>query len=1029
MKKSLTLKPTLGTTKVVPIDPSYFDKFTAQTIIRTLDQQPETWPLDLFEGEAEIFLFDPLYNYLQALKKRRNGGTTAQEDIKVGNSLTTFVFTQAVDWACVAEFISLQQTKLQSQDLTFKAIKTQPFYQSLIAANPSESLVEFSSDVEGVLAFNEHLMNLLNPTSMELINSLARAAVDRATRAEVAEDAYQESLRAKFKLILDWTKKGKGPVAVPDARDKILAARMEVLQIIRDLLAPTAGFTPMVVTGATKEDFHEGMLAAILYLEYAKSIEDYDANWPEQSFQGLAQAWIMTMQAKATDLAGKWMTHHTDSLSYDIYRAQMILDMATTPYIEPLDRYFPDWKNDMKAYYETMSTFTSDIPEYIKYFAHEALSRQRAFVDDAELVADLDNSLTSLKDLIMETLPVERSGISIKWDSASNTWLLNGKKVSSTTTDYPFLSPEQVGEPEVYSPASKTSINRSATQKVLYILYQKEESLMSAIEVINSIKNIHSLLYGKDVLVIEKSALTSDIWRTLPLVGTLKQSQIAPFHMVDPISRVTIPWYCDWTDGELSIKWKGEPFLYRIVNPHPINQALMDSVSDTWAWDKVNLPVTDAITQPFTNVALPVAFTQTRRRTWQPYLMSTWLVITQSKNGIHDDQLQLQSAATAIEQLEGEYGQSVTNHLIGNMLVYKKDDDGDYQLITPTVPAVYGVPLDEFIQAQHIDDGTKKGKTGDEVYKLSSTTIQHLRSKDLAREVKLRDQAKGFIYYAFVLLSRFPKPQLTTTRLWEYRPKIYLPISIMQAYVDPSTPWILTSDSLEGKSPAATWTEPLGWSDLVGAGLHLFAKCEPLQGSWDFWNAYRLAEVYSHYDFSGRYITFRSYMQQSAYVYDEDDRVEALNQTDPDFHITETEVKPHEELVLKATLKAHFLNDVEKKPDSMAPRISDAQIRTDLKKTCFDAILQLQKDGQIALVGGQLNDEAVASAILKGSLYTGSKDGVPAISLEGPADLEETSPVTADNAVTAFEALRLKAKGKKKDKKDKDEESNPEENL
>lgn len=1007
LKQLITNPPLTGTTRVLPFDTQYPRKLAASTLINKLKSLPQTWTGNFYNGEAEYFMFGPFYDMLTQLYNRRQGingsnKTTALEDVQIGDSLSQKFFSESIDYSIISEIVETQQAKSAASDLQFSSIADQPLIRTMIQMSPSSTEVfnNLKSSPDGAEALRIELLKIMPSIGFELINAMAEVSYKKAI-----EPPSSTTMQSKYQGVLMNLKKGKGAVASRVVRDVILAQRMEVVRILIDLLSPTAGQIPSVITEATEYDFADGYVGSLFFLEYLKQIQDYDSYWPYQPFQSTPAAYVLSIMSFTSDLAAMWMTHANDAVIFDLDTSINIYEAALHPYEPLLDLYHPTWRSEQSAYDEIVRPWHDNVPDYTKIWWSEACSRLKAFSEGAELVMDLIGVDTSIKDSIQKAA-TRNPDINMTWSESDNAWLRDGKLISVDDMEFPFLPPSHIGERISYSPAIKVTHSRKTSLQILTIMKDVGEALITSVKLMLQTANVINLANSRPLWVPKKSAITSSDWTFLPLVGTLKSGAIAPFGPVDPCSRIFTPWYTHQTNHDIKVRWKLEPLMWRVLDYPFINQKLQNDVADIFYWQDTVFPQDDATSYAFTQAVLPFCYTKNRRRIFNYYSINQWISSVSTMPGYHDDRGILASAAITIDQLEDEMADNVLNALAANILVYKLINER-WQLLLPKVPALYGVPRTTFIENQ------KHGKNN---LNLSSSEMEKLTKADLAVVITLSDRIKGNSQWAFVLHDRFPAPRKTEILLWEVKPRLHIKISIFSDFISPSDPCLLApdwADSAKFRGSAdkpVRWLEPGGWSDLVITWPHINAECIPLTPAWENWQLYQLTDVFLlHEPITGDFM-YRAVSSSDAYLLDEDDRIAALSVPDPDLNTVSIPIEPYKLESLLPKSSATMLSP-EPEPKAMAHRATPLDWEKDLAKTLISPLFALSEDGKVEISGGIVTPKDLAESIFAGEVYE-TENGI----IKSNTPIDNATLITPENAEEVLSNIILKAKKKKGNK-------------
>lgn len=1030
--------PDTGTERLLPYINSYQRTLAANTLIEKLETLPLGWNDQLYEGEAEVLVFSPLSSALQAIIERRNKGVTATEDAFKGETFNNYLFETSMDYFFIDELWGVQYAnKTAAQDVTLKSVADQQIFRTLQAINTTvtytvkDDLKDWNISPEGIKKMNEAFNSLIPDSGLQILNAMAEANLNLSDKLAKDADAYDMTLKNKADVLKKWAKQGKGVSASLHQREKILTARMKVISNLRLMLAPAAGID-IPGNKCSTLDFYDGLAGTLTFLDYLKTVQDYDSFWPLQPYTGNSLAWTATLCAAARKLAGKWLKYYNITAAFDLYHAIKMLDMALEPYFDIIGNYFPTFKGENKVYWETTAEYIKTVPSCVSVFYEESYRRQITFGEDAKLIVDIIGVTTSIKEQI--TAAVAKTGDipEMVWDNEDKNWIIDGEPYSFEFDKYPILTPDRIGEEFYVSPAVKLPMGKRTTQAVITKWQTLAEGILSTIQKLRDIQAVAEAGGRKGVAMTEAQLVTADDWKFKPLIGTLKKGETLPFVPFDPLSRVYTPWYIKYAETYIEPKWKLKNFMWRVMANSVVQQALMDVKVPCFVWENTDYPHNDAITHPYINAALPALYTLDRRRMWFIYSFTHWITQISMTPGYHDDRHILKSVAHTLHGLEDEYRYNVVNALAANMLIYVSEettynkeiniDDVSFSLISPNMPALWTQPTKQFIEAQTMEiKGTKSRHNvglvnGVPHAMLKGKEIKTLETLDLARYEHISSPKKGITTYAFILHTRYPVPVPSVQRLWAARIKTYVPIMVDASLPITDEDLILTEEKTQSYKTQVAYVPPMGWSDLVNPWPHLAPKYASLKNGWEEWKTFQLADVYVTWDDLIKSLMYRAKIHNSAYIMDNSDLLAALDTKDPGWEASAREIKPLPEEHVRPAMSAAFVTGPADNPSHIGPRSSNAQIERDVLRSVVTSLITLTDEGYISLTGGQFTDDDFNDSILAGSAYV--KDGK--IILNSPDHLEDAVHLTPDNAVSELMKLQKEAEAKsKKKKKDK----------
>lgn len=1044
LKDYSQLLPDVGKQRVLPFITQYYKQLIATTVLNKLESLPETFNGDLYDGEAEQLLYRPLAQWLRTTIEVREQGGTAEDDSADNMSFSQFMFSSAVDYAVIHEFFKTQlANRITATEQVFKSVKESLIIQSMAEVSKSGTALnklKWEANPAGASEISKFFEEIMPDGGLEVLNAIT-SIIAKTTKSITDDvDLYDKKLTTKIEELKKYLRRGKGTPATTAQRELLLRSRMEVINQIKCLIAPMAGIT-IPGNKCTKSDFYDGFTAAVYLFEYLKIVQDYDVNFPYSPPNGNAFAYAATLTAQARNLSGKFMRFYDLPAKVDLLQSINMLNMAIKPYTTVLDDFFPRWREDSDVYTTRIEQWLPTVDSFITIFWEEAVKRQLTFGEGAELLVDLVGVTDSLKQVATNAAAKLSDSVHIEWDKEKLEWKIDGETLHDNFSKFPVYTPGTIGDKVQVSEVVHVPLNRQIANKIYFIFMDSAEAIMNTIQMIAESKALGNRLTTAFEAAADNLTLTSDYWQFLPLMGSLKHAEPAPFKMIDPLSRVFTPWYLKLTEKSATSKWKLKDWMYRIISYHAVNNAVMNSVADIFTWDHSAYPQDDAVTALYVNGLIPACYTKDRRRDWSPYSINTLLDRIASSGGFHDNWEYFETAAVALNTLEAEYTTTIVDALAANVLVYSSvpkkgtideiGDDDIFNLLPPELPVMWTAQTRDFIEQQKDAEGKSRSKIGEVEGKLSASVtgkqVKAMKLTDLAAVATVKNEKVGRINYAFVLHTHYPAPTQTIQRLWKARYKTYIPIYISNSIKGLEDKPIVSQKLVTDKG-SINYVAAAGWSILQNPWPHINAQCKPLNLGWTEWTPFQLVDVFCKPNELMRTIDFRAKSERDASILDDEDEAQALAFPDPDWTTTGREIPAYDpEIVRISDAKKAFITGEAEKPDYAAPRgTSDIHRSLDLVKTIWTPMLSLSDEGVIQLRGGMASASDMAKSILAGATYIDKEsDEIIGFSEEHLPDKEQVSkdPEEAVKQITAFldgvkEKKSKKAKAKKTSSED-----------
>lgn len=1065
LKDHSALLPDTGTRRVLPFIGGYYKQLIATTLIRKLEQLPAQFNGDLYDGEAEQMIYRPLAQWLKTTLEVRANGQTAEDDVIDWFSFPQFCFQSAVDYAVIHEFFKVQlANRITSTEAAFVSVKDSLIFEAMSEVDKEKTSynmkkVAWTANPAGAESLTAFYKAIMPDSGIKVLDAVTNV-VAKSTKAITDDvDAYDKSLATKIDELKKYLRRGKGAPATIDQRVTLLTSRMQVIDSIIKLLAPTAGIR-INDNPCTKSDFYDGVVTAIYFFEYLQIQENYDVQFPYQPPNGNAFAYSATLTSQARNLAGKFMRFYDLPIKVDLYQAINMLNMAVKPYETVMDNYFPTWRAESQVYRDYIDAWIPEVDSCLTVFWDETVRRQMAFGDGAELIVDMLGITDSLKEAATRLAGATgtEASVTIQWDKSTCSWMIDGEQLTDKFVKYPVLTPGTISERVKVSSVVHVPLDRQVANKIYLLYMDAAQALMTTIAITKESKTLGNRLTTAFEASTDKITIGADYWQFMPLMGSLKEAAPAPFKMIDPLSRVYTPWYLKVNDKSVHAKWKLQDWMYRIIHYRRVNDALMNSVDDIFTWDQSNYPQDDAITLHYVNGLIPAAYTRDRRRDWAPYSIHTLLDRLQTGGGFHDDYDFYGTAALTLDTLESDYVSTVLDALAANVLVYKCQDvkdasntphkDEKYSLLSPQLPVLWTVPTLTFIENQKDSEGKERGKVDWDgtmiTQSVNGAVLAAMKKADLASCSTIKHPVKGRTKYVFALHTHFPAPTLTFQRLWKARYKTYIPVFISELVEGAENKPIVklgdltiknsvaksydtTSGVTEVKKYSLVWLEAGGWSILQNPWPHINAQCKTLNLGWLEWSVFQNVDVFIKENQLMRSLDFRAKLLRDATVLDDEDEATALSFPDPDWTTEGRTIPPYNpEVVRLGDTKKAFITGEAGPPDHAAPRgTGDDHRSMDLIKAVWTPVFTLSESGLIKVRGGMASADDFYKSILAGATYIDEpNDTIVGFSETHHTDLEQVSsdPEQAAKQINDFLGQVKAKKAKNDDPKDKGDE-------
>lgn len=654
-----------------------------QTLLLFLKEQSAVVAKPLYYNELEQLVFNPIYLMAKLMM--------TQGKYKPGDVARTF-YMNGVASALISEYLMLNQIKEVNARLSLEAVASSPIALALEDAYRRDGKPDLSSqDANGNLNVVKNLQKYVSvaPTA-KIFDSFIRAN-SGGSPWDVQDTA---DFSRQYTALVQFAAKGKGFPLSRSRRQEIMDQRALVLTAIAskwDESSPT-------VTG----EMYDALSLAYAYALYLQLESDYDVNFPATPFQLKTDSWNQTVRMTSSKLSTYWSKVAAAPFSMDISLAVKLWEYEKdffTDFLPTGSRL--DDMNDLWSRYKSIfeQIENNDFSDLVS----KALSR----------VATAYNATHLLPSAYQDEL---------------------GKIVPSGDLSDPkkLINALIVSQPFKYEHADRN--------EVLNHIISKASDVTAAIDFFAQAVSLLSLNFQPDAQFMDVTKPI--VFTPKPIVGTVSDPAMLSFQEVDPISILQQKYKISSEGGLITTQWiQYEAMLSPEFRSTYLKRALPTSPLFMWSASRP-VPLASVLTAPFLPQPVPAAYTASRNRAIMSYDIATYqTMLDGSAFGVSNSEV-LFNAASILASDEESFRLSVVDTMICTGRWFVKRDD-QYALIQPSIPTIYGVPTQVFL-----DNQSQPGK------------FEPNHVKEIAVP---RDQSTT---YVFVLHDKYPKPMEQSWISW-----------------------------------------------------------------------------------------------------------------------------------------------------------------------------------------------------------------------------------------------------------------------
>jgi hypothetical protein len=598
----------------------------------------------------------------------------------------------------------LNQAKDVAQKISIDMVMNSPIYLALqdgaiTSGSPAGKKEKIGDDLQQYISAS---------TSSNALNSFIRVSTGSSAPTE---DANRD-LGAAYLMLLQHSSRGKGFPLSRGRRDDFTAERAVVMSAITALWDFDA--THM------SANMYDAMALAYALALYLQLEDEYDMNFPATTFQLNSAAWAQTMRASAHKATAIWSKIAVAPFSFD-------LSVATHM-----------WKSERDFYegFLPQTSVKSDMTEL--WDRYQAILDPIVNADFAKLATTAFNRITTCYNST-HVLPPAYGEELIKLQPSQDR--SDPKKcINAIIVSKPF------------------KYEYSDRQAILSHLMTKASAITSAID-------FYAQSLGILALNFQPEQNFSDITKPLDLIpipvsGTVESPSAAGFSLVDPISIVRIK-YSEKVEaaqtgpGVITSVWASmSDLLTPMFRSARLKKAVPTKPLVMWS-PTSNLPLATVLSRPYLAQPVPACYTATRNRTVVSYDASTYVgMLDGSPMGIASSEV-MSYAASILASDEPSFREAITNAMAAVGYWYDVIDPSKPVLIKPTIPAIYGVPLNAHISEMNPPDKKNELQT-------ITVKLDHVPTRS----------------FAFVLHDKYPVPTVQATIPWSPAPGVDLQVRL-----------------------------------------------------------------------------------------------------------------------------------------------------------------------------------------------------------------------------------------------------------
>lgn len=754
--------------KAIELMPSYMHKSILLKMRHNLGERLKLVTGPLYYGEAEINLLVPLLEALRDSASKRSQGTIAAH-----------AYQLSAAFALIHDITKISQSRDIANQMTLTSVMAQPIVKRFIALAPKteepkgENLTEEKKNLatlwtaikkmgDGNFTYEAPQHNDLTYTPLSVLyqstNSLGTTVNDVKT-------TFSPTVVNVWSRLLSTLRHGKGVPLERSGRKDLMALITEILLRIDAIIGQVSNVDALLQTPMNETEwntqtkkyslnltaFQDAYTAMFWLEEYLNVVEQYDVIFPASDLMVQTQAWVLVIKTFAAKMKKCFAEIAQVSISYDISLAMALWDEVRNFWNPVLNKNLSA-VSDLDTIWNSCKELASKLlSSYASSQVSTTFSGLKKYMEADYVLPSSEFSFAS--DVLDDyQMPMQDKGVyHVRTGEAVLTTLDSVGERPTTQFDRDLLIPK-LAQSAGYVEAALACVRRS--REILQLTEMTDDIY-------------HSLL-PEGMSWLNPYSLT----------GSIKDLNPAQFTYRDPMELSYEKYEAQKTDATInSLDWRFTSLLmvpfYRI--PQLQKFAEDRSSSSRVIWPAVpELPVGDVITAEYVRQPLPASYTCTRNANFVANSWQAYMTLMMGHSGIASSSRDMfRKIASVLEKYPDTYGKNILDALAATMFVYKKGaKDADvWTLQRPSLPAIYGAPLQAMIDANPASNREKEGPAANECI------------------ITINGGAK----YKFALHKKVPTPGPYVYISYPYTTGAFLQVPILKVVYDALEQEILTT--------------------------------------------------------------------------------------------------------------------------------------------------------------------------------------------------------------------------------------------
>lgn len=743
--------------KAVEMLPEYPHSSILERMRAEIGQKLKLVSGPLYWGEAETTLLLPLLQATRFAQVSREGQAYVPRE----------AYQLAAAYALIFDISKISQSKDIAKEVTISSVQVQPIVKAFRermnggggnAEDPA--LRQIWSKIDAVLK-NGLVVDDLTNASKSSVSPLA--LLSEATSPSMIGDTITSNVVDVWNAMLANLRHGKGIPLGREDRKAYMATITELLMRIDGLIDKARTELSYYRAGIAQDEREDGAptvqspgtafvdaYTAMYWLNiYLSAVAEYDVIFPQSDLMVQSQAWVLTIKTQAAKLKKTFMDIAQVAMSYDIFTAIHYWEEVRAFY-DPILNQSVSAVADMTSLWSEMKGRAEKLlSSYAKEQADQMFNNFKAYMEAEFVLPEADFAVAS-KILASLDLPVPEDGKYFVPAGPSNVEQLftTGERVL-TVSDRAMLIPQ-------------LSEAASAVEDAVAYAKRAREILQLAEETDDI---YHALL---------PSGLC---WKNpYALEGSIRDLKVVDFNRHDPMQVMYEKYQVSTVQGAPgapavigALEWKFTDLLMRPFYKIPQLQEFADKRTDESRilWPGIgDLPVGDIITAQYVTQPIPACYTASRNANFVSNDMTSYLTLMSGHSGVTAASRDyFRTIASMLDKFPGTYERGILDALSAVMFVWKKPANGDWKVMRPSCPTIYGLPLDAMLEANKVKPAGLRSEAG---LKTRSFTIT----------------VESGATYQFVLHARMPKPGEFAYFAYPYAKGVYLHIPLLKDIAD-----------------------------------------------------------------------------------------------------------------------------------------------------------------------------------------------------------------------------------------------------